>query len=133
MPGSSSAGTTRSVRARVVGALPKASAPPPLIMHELATNAVKYGALSRSEGQFNVTTTIENGTLVLAWHETGGPIIDPKPVRRGFGTRLLASSLSRGTGSVDVTFDPAGLSARIVLEKNKLSGVAVLQADPRNS
>jgi len=83
----------------VIAARPEASARLSLTMHELATNAVKYGALSRSVGQVNVTTTIENGTLVLAWHETGGPIVDPKPVRRGFGTRLLASSLCRGRAS----------------------------------
>lgn len=74
-----------SVTGVVIAARPEGSARLSLTMHELATNSVKYGALSRSVGEVNVTTTIENGTLVLAWHETGGPIVDPKPVRRGFG------------------------------------------------
>jgi two-component sensor histidine kinase len=60
-----------------------------MILHELATNAVKYGALSAPEGRVCLAWERRpNGRLVLYWNETDGPIISP-PKRRGFGTGLI--------------------------------------------
>ena len=89
-----------------------------LAMHELATNAVKYGALSEAEGRVGVRWRVRDrpGTrrLELEWRETGGPPVTP-PLRRGFGSRLIERSLSRELhGEVTLDFEPSGLVCRVV-------------------
>jgi two-component sensor histidine kinase len=60
-----------------------------MVLHELATNAAKYGALSIPEGRVKIEWSHTlNGKLVLRWTETDGPSVKP-PSRQGFGTRLL--------------------------------------------
>jgi two-component system, chemotaxis family, CheB/CheR fusion protein len=60
-----------------------------MVLHELATNAVKYGALSVPPGRVRIEWLLaDNGKLVLRWTETDGPAVKP-PMRQGFGTRLL--------------------------------------------
>jgi two-component sensor histidine kinase len=59
-----------------------------LALHELATNAVKYGAPSCREGRVSVQWNVAEGMLRLDWQENGGPAVAP-PIRKGFGTRLL--------------------------------------------
>jgi two-component sensor histidine kinase len=86
-----------------------------LALHELATNAAKYGALSRPAGQVEVWCGPgEDGMASLRWIESGGPPIEASPERRGFGTRLLERGLARdlGTGArVELCFEPGGLRA----------------------
>ena len=60
-----------------------------LALHELATNAVKYGALSNREGKVHVTWSVANDRLTLTWREFGGPPVQP-PTRKGFGSVLIA-------------------------------------------
>jgi two-component sensor histidine kinase len=89
-----------------------------LAMHELATNAVKYGALSREEGRIAVRWRIRDKTgtrrLELEWREDGGPPV-AAPSRRGFGSRLIERSLSRELhGEVKLDFEPAGLVCHII-------------------
>jgi two-component system CheB/CheR fusion protein len=68
-----------------------------LALHELATNSVKYGALSRPTGKVEVSWTIEpsrsGSVLRFAWQEAGGPPVEP-PARQGFGTQLLKGVFS---------------------------------------
>ncbi len=82
-----------------------------LIFHELATNALKYGALSRAGGQVALSWTYDPDArdLVLAWTESGGPPVTP-PTRRGFGSRLIERSL-RGelAGAATMDYRPDGL------------------------
>jgi two-component sensor histidine kinase len=59
-----------------------------LALHELATNAAKYGALSRPEGRVELRWQAQDGQLSLNWRESGGPPV-VAPSRRGFGSRLL--------------------------------------------
>jgi two-component sensor histidine kinase len=67
-------------------------------IHELATNAAKYGALSTEAGLVSVTWRLEQDQLLLAWRESGGPPVAP-PATRGFGSRLLERALAgRGLG-----------------------------------
>lgn len=68
-----------------------------LTLHELATNAAKYGALSVPEGRVTVRWSLEEQHLKLNWHESGGPVVTV-PTRRGFGTRLIEESLGRDLG-----------------------------------
>jgi len=65
-----------------------------LALHELATNAAKYGALSRPGGRVELRWEVGNGQLNLSWRESGGPQVVPRS-RRGFGSRLLDDILSR--------------------------------------
>jgi PAS domain S-box-containing protein len=88
---------------------PKTAVALALAMHELATNAVKYGALSTPDGRVKVVWTVGDGRLCLSWCETGGPPV-VGPVRRGFGARLLEQGLSAELrGPVRLDFRPEGL------------------------
>jgi len=80
-----------------------------LILHELATNAVKYGALSVVEGKVDMTWTLEGQQLQVIWTERDGPRVKP-PRRKGFGTRLIERGL-RGElrGAVTMSYERSGL------------------------
>lgn len=88
-----------------------------LAFHELATNAVKYGALSNATGGIGVDWRIANDQtgrrLELEWSEKGGPPVKP-PVRRGFGSRLIERSLARElSGQATLSFGAAGLTCSL--------------------
>jgi two-component sensor histidine kinase len=83
-----------------------------LLLHELSTNAVKYGALSAPTGRVKLGLSANAGQAVLSWTEVGGPPVKPS-ARRGFGTRLLDISLRNNGGHVEGHFDPAGFQAKI--------------------
>ena len=86
-----------------------------LVIHELATNAVKYGALSVAEGRLDVVWALASGDdqLVLDWRETGGPEVSA-PGKRGFGMELIERSIARSVGGdVRLDFPPEGLRCRI--------------------
>jgi PAS domain S-box-containing protein len=84
-----------------------------LALHELATNAAKYGALSRPEGRVELRWTVQNGKLDLNWRESGGPQVIA-PSRRGFGSRLLEEVLFRDLdGETRVDFAPDGVRCTI--------------------
>ena len=97
-----------------------------MAIHELTTNAVKYGALSAPEGRVDVTIESDGAVpeprMTLVWRESGGPPVAP-PQRKGFGTlllnRLLASQLG---GEVAIDYRPEGVVARmdVVLRKDDL-------------
>jgi len=80
-----------------------------LALHELATNAAKYGALSQGTGTVKLTWEVDAGTLVISWSEAGGPAAS-KPVSQGFGTRLsLASVEGQLGGKALFDWHPEGL------------------------
>jgi PAS domain S-box-containing protein len=88
-----------------------------MALHELATNAVKYGALSIPTGRVRIdwSVTVETGPprLALAWVETGGPPVS-QPTRRGFGSRLIERGLaSELAGEAHIDFRPEGVICRI--------------------
>ena len=104
------------------GANVRASGPPTMLnakhaltlgmaMHELATNAAKYGALSTENGVVDISWEIDGEQLKIVWTESGGPPVTP-PTRNGFGRllieRVLASDLD---GTVEVDFAGEGLNA----------------------
>jgi two-component sensor histidine kinase len=80
-----------------------------LVLHELATNAAKYGALSKDAGSVRLTWRIEGADLTLRWQESGGPPLS-KPSADGLGTRLIKSGMS-GTGDGSVDYREGGLVA----------------------
>jgi two-component system CheB/CheR fusion protein len=75
-----------------------------LVLHELATNAAKYGALSTQEGHIRISWTIAKGKLALVWEEHGGPPIEAAPKREGFGT-VLARRSAGGNLEGTIAFD----------------------------
>jgi two-component sensor histidine kinase len=84
-----------------------------LVLHELVTNAVKYGALSTADGRVAVRWRVAGDTaapqLSLVWEEAGGPIV-VTPKRQGFGTRLIQNLLHHELGSrVELSLPPTGL------------------------
>ncbi len=88
-----------------------------LILHELATNAAKYGALSVPEGTVDLHWEIDHqdgaDLFHLVWRERGGPSVT-EPTRRGFGSRLVERGLPGAvSGSVEQRFEPGGLVCRM--------------------
>jgi two-component sensor histidine kinase/PAS domain-containing protein len=89
-----------------------------LALHELATNATKYGALSTPTGSvsiaWEVADPLGDAMLTLRWTEQGGPPVK-KPARQGFGSRLIQRTFATQTGgSATMTYDPTGLVCVIV-------------------
>ncbi|WP_332769896.1 HWE histidine kinase domain-containing protein [Phenylobacterium sp.] len=96
-----------------VGVSPREALAISMALHELATNAAKYGALSTADGRVSIEWDVVRGPrsrrLRLTWTETGGPPVTPPP-RRGFGTRLIERGLARElNGSAHVAFPPEGV------------------------
>lgn len=88
-----------------------------IVLHELTTNAAKYGALSAPDGRIEVRWSVlaSPARLRLSWAETGGPPVAP-PGRRGFGTDLIERSLSfEFDAKVDMQFEQRGLRCEIEL------------------
>lgn len=78
-----------------------------LVLHELATNAAKYGALSGPEGRVDLSWEIDGDLLRLHWRETGGPPVEP-PAHSGFGSRLIDLGLAPH-GVVERRYPPTGV------------------------
>lgn len=87
-----------------------------LVIHELTTNAAKYGALSRAGGSLKVTWAFKpDGACEVFWKESGGPRVTP-PSRQGFGSTLISRSVPFDLkGESQVSYEPDGLAARILL------------------
>jgi two-component sensor histidine kinase len=98
-----------------------------LVLHELATNANKYGALSSAAGCVQVHWTIRHVAgavpkLAIVWTEHGGPEVK-QPRHRGFGSRLIKKAL-QGYGAVRVKFKPAGLVCVMLVDLSAKRGRA---------
>ena len=91
---------------------PEATTPFALILHELGTNAIKYGAWSGDTGTVVVSSTVEGARLFFEWREIDGPAIAPE-MREGLGSALIKSGLPTATVAHDLT--PTGLHCRITL------------------
>jgi PAS domain S-box-containing protein len=85
-----------------------------LVIHEQATNAMKYGALSLPDGRIAISSRHEDGCLILSWEERGGPAIAAAPARTGFGT-LLAARTAAGQLGGELRHDWAPTGLRLTL------------------
>jgi hypothetical protein len=94
-----------------------------LIIHELATNALKYGALSAPAGRVSIEGKIDRlnggGTFRFVWRETGGPAVT-KPTRRGFGSVIVLDSAKHFGQSVELDYAPRGLSYELQVQLNTI-------------
>lgn len=102
-----------------------------LVVHEMMTNAAKYGALSVPEGRLEITwTQTPSGGCELHWRETGGPAIRG-PRREGFGTRLIRSAFEYDLrGTVAITFDASGVEGRFLIPAPHIKAGAAVEARP---
>lgn len=93
-----------------------------LVVHELATNSLKHGALSSAAGTLDISSSSDEQSLTLVWAETGGPEIHQPPALSGFGSKLLARSFSDQLGG-EISYDwqCAGLVATLRLRKDRLA------------
>ena len=99
-----------------------------LVLHELVTNAAKYGALSVLTGKVKLAWTLDGQTISFTWTETGGPETS-KPAVLGFGTRIVLASIERQLGGkVDFDWQPQGLTCTFSVPqgdmKDAVEGVA---------
>jgi len=93
---------------------PRAANALALALHELAANAVKFGALSQDQGRVDLLwSKLADGGFELTWTETGGPTV-AKPTRGGFGSTLLGQVTGRElNGDTKVEYRPSGVTARL--------------------
>ncbi len=107
-------------RQRVLLAGPPVRLPPrhavavAMVLHELSTNAIKYGALSNEDGRIDLQWRVDGEQLVIDWTEQAGPPVTP-PTRRGFGSVMIERTLGDLDGTVARDFPPSGATCRLVL------------------
>ncbi len=93
-----------------------------LVVHELATNSIKYGALSAADGTLDVSCAAHNGDLTLVWTERGGPPVTASRGLTGFGSKLVAQSMAGQLGgSVAYDWPAAGMVATLRMSKARLA------------
>lgn len=99
----------------------RGATPIAMLVHELATNAAKYGALSNDSGRIVITTVLTDGLLTLHWREEGGPSVAGPPLRTGFGTRLADMSVRQQMGgTLDHDWQPTGLNVTMQVKAERL-------------
>jgi two-component sensor histidine kinase len=93
-----------------------------LLLHEFATNAAKYGALSTPAGRIDIRCHEDNGQFHLTWTERGGPCVDHQKNGEGFGT-LLARAAAKGPlgGEISRDWKPEGLTMRLSIARDHVS------------
>jgi two-component sensor histidine kinase len=100
-----------------------------LIIHELATNAVKYGALSTRQGRVAIQCSIDGadgrGQFRFEWRESGGPPVSP-PARKGFGSTILFEVAKQFSQDVQAKFSPEGLTYQL---RSLLTGIEAPRAE----
>ena len=93
-----------------------------LVVHELATNSLKYGALSTETGTLDVSCSAHDVELVIAWTEQGGPPVVEPANSDGYGSKMIARAVARQLGgSIERDWSPQGLVVRIRMNKDKVA------------
>ena len=120
-------------RSRIAG--PQVLLPPKqalsvaMALHELFTNAVKYGAFANDQGLLDLVWTFDNGRVVIVWSEKRGPAVS-KPSHRGFGSVLLERTVADIGGEVTVDFDTSGITCRMTFP---LAAESAMRTKPSSS
>jgi two-component system CheB/CheR fusion protein len=115
--------TGAASRVRVSGAplvvTSRQAIPLGMALHELITNAAKYGALSRDGGRIEVEVAVDVLRATMTWRESGGPPVAPPPkARRGFGSMVLDRVLrAELDAEIEMAYPPEGLTFRIVFDR----------------
>lgn len=113
---------------------PRAANALSLALHELATNAVKFGALSTEDGHVDIRwTMLPSGGFDLVWSESGGPAVSP-PTRTGFGTTLIAQVAGHElNGEAHTEFLPNGARARIMAGPAAITKEVEVEPEPSSA
>ena len=100
----------------------RSATPIALVIHELATNATKYGAMSTEDGRVAIDTSLDGEELTILWREVGGPAIAQPPSRSGFGSKLMdLSVVGQLGGRFDRNWEKDGLIARINVDTSRIA------------
>jgi two-component sensor histidine kinase len=108
---------------------PKLALTMALLLHELATNAAKYGALSSFDGKISVRWSHSDDQLKLEWRESDGPPVKT-PDHRGFGTRLFLRALAQFGGKIETTFASTGLVCELSVPLSDVASAPVAPTAP---
>jgi two-component sensor histidine kinase len=93
-----------------------------MVVHELATNSVKHGALSTHAGSLDISSKPQDDHVVVIWAEAGGPPIAQAPEMNGFGSKMIARSLSQQLhGAIDYDWQPNGLVVTLRMRRDRLA------------
>ena len=93
-----------------------------MVLHELATNSMKYGALSAVEGTLDVSCLVQDSQVVMVWTERGGPPVTAPPNLAGFGSSLLSRSVTRNLkGTVEREWLEEGAIITLKMDKDRLA------------
>jgi two-component sensor histidine kinase len=93
-----------------------------LVLHELATNSMKYGALSAAAGTLDVSSQGQDNDVMIVWTERGGPPVTAPAEQSGFGSKLLARSVSSGlNGSIEHNWSADGAIITLRIDKERLA------------
>lgn len=110
---------------------PEVAQPMSMAMHELATNAAKYGALSVASGRVEVVWCINADQVSLIWRETGGPRLDGPPAQSSFGSMLILSALENQIGgTVGKRWEAEGLVCEVSFPIDISPGQSALRQTP---
>ena len=91
-----------------------------MALHELGTNALKYGALSNDGGCVEISwePQAQSDLVVVSWRESGGPKVEP-PEHHGFGSRLIQRAMQSGLGNAQLDFHPQGLACTLEISLHR--------------
>jgi two-component sensor histidine kinase len=93
-----------------------------MVVHELATNSVKHGALSADTGALEISSATDTTNLFLTWAESGGPLVDGAPEMSGFGSKMIARTmLQQFAGSLSYDWKKSGLVVTMQMNKERLA------------
>jgi PAS domain S-box-containing protein len=116
-------GSRLKIQGADIEVLPRAAIAFGLVIHELATNAVKYGALSNDAGYINIAVTLRDDHCEVVWKEIGGPEVQ-QPTRKGFGDTVISRSLQYSPkGGATLDFQPDGVQCTIRLPAEDVTAV----------
>lgn len=93
-----------------------------MVIHELATNSVKYGALSAPTGTLDISSEPDGDKVAFTWLERGGPAVEAPSRTEGFGSKLVKRSVTRQLGgSIDYDWPPEGLIVTVRMARDRLA------------
>ncbi len=93
-----------------------------MVIHELATNSVKHGALSEDAGVLDVTGSSDDAFLSLVWAESGGPRVPQTPLLVGFGSKMISRSMAQHfDGALAYDWRPTGVVVTLRMHKDRLA------------
>jgi two-component sensor histidine kinase len=94
-----------------------------LVLHELATNSLKYGALSTAGGTLDVSCSDAEEEIAIVWTERGGPTVTAPDAPGGYGSKMVARVLANQLGgSIERDWSPEGAIITMRLNKERLAG-----------